>query len=583
MKIFSLTNFRNLTKNTNWCCALFFAILLGFGFAWNQMIGVGRVGGPNPTNSLDAVAIKIDGVPITQIEYERAIAAQGQAIAPGLPTVNAQATAIAQLVQATAIKELAKRRHVTVTSTDVDNAIDQMRIAAGQQKASDSEWANYVEQNMGVSLAELRKQLAQSPNLLAQALLNYYKRQQHITENDAKNLYTQVNLLTVFVPVGNSPLAPAKSGQKPLTDTQAQKLINMLLAKAKAGADKKALAQSAPQARVMQTGFRPEYTQTLGTPSPDSPFGILGYGSNFDAAVHNTSVNGFTPIVKTNGFLAGYIFAKVLARKTDLPKQFDARSLINSLQTQVAQKQFVAELTPLLNNARIQVVDPDKQPYVDAYLLQQMQQKQLMAQLGQPVSGPLPTKAQIDALQQKELADFQALLKHHPNDATAALMVAQDIEQNKLYAKGVTPAQQQAYRQQLIQLYQTALTNYEDRDIRFKLADLYVEQKDFADAKKQYELIAKFLSQQPPYNSATDQQYIGYYQRLANAFTALGLSDEARKMQQEIASIKQQLAKDQAKEAAAAKSQGPLQRNVTLPPGTKTSVPLSSKPAASKP
>lgn len=583
MKIFSLTNFRRLTKNLNWCIALFFAILLGFGFAWNQLVGVGRGGGPTATSNLDRTVLKIDDIPVSQLEYERAVQAQGQAVAPGPPFVQAQAAAIARLVQNTALQELAKKYHVQVTSTDVDRYIDQLRVEAGQQKASDSAWENFVEQNMGMTLADLRRQLAKSPQLLAQALIAYFKRQQHITPQDAQNQYAQVNLLTVFVPIGNSPVSPAKPGQKPLTDAEAQKLANELLAQAKAGAAQKALAKSDPRVRVVQTGFRSEYSPMPGMMSDNSPFGVLGYGKDFDAAVHATPVNGFTPVIKTNGLFSGYIFAKVLARKIALPKNFNARQAVADLQTQKAQQQLQTELLQLINNAKIQVVDPDKQPYVDAYLLEQLQQKQLMAQLGQPTSGPAPTKAEINALQNKENADFEALLKRNPNDPTAALMVAQNIEQNKLYAKGVTPAQQQAYRQQLIQLYQTALNNYEDRDLRFKLADLYAAQKDFTDAQKQYELIAKYLAEDPPYNSTTDQQYIGYYQRLANAFSALGLPDEAKKMQQQLALLKQQLAKDKAKEAAANKASSPLQGSVSLPPGGKATVPLNTNPAASKP
>jgi len=86
MKIFSLTNFRRLTKNLNWCIALFFAILLGFGFAWNQLVGVGRGGGPTATSNLDRTVLKIDGIPVSQLEYERAVQAQGQAVAPGPPS-----------------------------------------------------------------------------------------------------------------------------------------------------------------------------------------------------------------------------------------------------------------------------------------------------------------------------------------------------------------------------------------------------------------------------------------------------------------------------------------------------------------
>lgn len=544
-------------------CAVFFLLLLGVGFAWQRFNFGNQNSGPSGGNTLNNVVLKVDGMPVTALEYDRAVKNLVQQAAPGQPYVQAEAQAIQQMIGVAELQRLAKEKGVKVSSSDVAGYLDAIRTQANMQKASDSEWSDYIKQHVGMSLSELSKQLKQDPSLLQKALLKKYEAVQNLTLADANNLNQQVNLDVVLIPAGQSPFMPPKPGEKPLTDSEAKLKAEMLLAKVKAGGNIGTIAKensgdfNAKKGGV--TGYRPEYS------AAPNPMGDLGYGPAFDAAVHGAQTGQLTPVVKATGILQGYIFAKVLNRKTVVPKGFDAQKSLLQLRTARASAQLNQDIMNTVQKANVQVIDQDKMPYYLAYLVQKMQQQSLPVAFGGQ-GGPQASPQQIKQLQDAESAAFAALLKKHPDDPTAALMTAQNIKQNQLYAPGVTPAEQTALRNKIIKLYRVALTNYEDRNLRFDLADLYEQQKDTVDALKQYNRLSKYLAEDPPYNSTTDQQYIGYYQRLQNAFSALNQPEKGKEMQTRIQDISRQMVQDKIKEAAAAKQQS-QSNQVTIPPG----------------
>lgn len=496
-------------------------------------------------SSASQVALKVNGQPVTlqQVNQAESQAANNADATSEQSVAMARGQAMSTLIVTSILEQLAKKDHVTIAPMQINNAIAAEKAHLGVK--TDADWNKFLG-TAGITDAQLRTQLASDPKMLAQALQTYYESKQSVTDADVNNQNVQVNLDTIFIPYGKQAFNPSPA--KSLTQAEAQSKIDAMYAAVKAGKNIAALAQAntlqasyTPKNGV--TGFRPEYT------TQPSPMGALSFGAAFDTAVHSTKVGDLTPVVQSAGFYKGYVFAKVLARKTVLPKGWNAAKTKAEMISSQAGQQLSNVITTALQQAKIQVVDKDLQPYYDLFLLGELQQQQSQSMEG---TGTAPSPTAMKAEQARMYADFATLLKKDPNDATAAYMVSQDIQQNKLTAPGVTPAQRTAYNQQLITLYNTVLESTEDRGIRFQLADLYKDEHDNKDALAQYQTIAKFMQQSPPGSPQIDQQYITYYQRLADDFTSLGDQKDAALMQKLVTQTRKQYAIDQKAAAASA-------------------------------
>ncbi len=584
----SISAWRRFVQKYGTYCSILMLFALMFGFGWNQF-GSGGCG-KAPVGVTNPIAMKVNGISITQ---KQVAAAQSQALqqeessaqATGEASVaQAYATAVGMLVTDTVVKQIAAKDSVTVAPSMIDTTINTERQQLGIK--NDSDWQSYLSQR-GITESQLRKSMASDPRMLVQALTDYYKSKTQVTLQDVNNQNVQVNLCEVFVPVGKFAFAPPTAPS--LSDPQAKAKITGFYNKVKAGSSCRAIAGANPLQKGIianngVTGFQPEYPLS---PSPLDP------GTAFDNAVHATKVNDVTPVTPTTGILKGYAFAKVLGRKTVVPKGWNAAAAKQQLVSARANQQLEQDVQNATSTAKVEVMDVTLKPYYDMFQIAQVEHQMMQ---GGASNAPVPSAAQITAIQNQMAIDFAAALKAKPSDPVAAYMVAQDIQQNKLNAKGVTPQQRTAYLQQLVTLYNTVLNSTEDRDVRFALADTYRQQKDFANANSQYELIAKFMGQSPPNTPQLDQQYITYYQRLASAFSAIGKPDEAAEMQKQIAAIQKQIPADQARQAAIEKQQAAEQaaqqggNQVSLPPGgstTSTVVPPApaskGKPASTKP
>ncbi len=188
-------------------------------------------------------------------------------------------------------------------------------------------------------------------------------------------------------------------------------------------------------------------------------------------------------------------------------------------------------------------------------------------------------------------ADFEALLKTHPDDLTAVLLVAQNLR-TKMAAAPV--ADQAIMRDRLIGLYDTAFKTTEDIPTRFVLAGLYHDKQDYKSAYKQYAMVIKLLAEDPPYDLNTRQKELGIRNQLLTGLNGLPAAsvpeaasaiadqsakipvltekikidqakqDEDRRKQAEIQKNAQAKAAQDAKDAAAAK----LKSNSTVTPGS---------------
>jgi parvulin-like peptidyl-prolyl isomerase len=580
---FSIATWRNVFvrhgQKFGWGLAIVLGLPMVIGFGLSQYTGRGQQA--NIAASRNAILATVNGIPVTEgrftSELQRAPDKQ-----PGEQYASTQGQILQSLIAEAVLQQEAKRRGATVSDAEIDRQIATERERVLGKNASDSDWEDYVTRATGMSASEYRDTLAQDPRMLAQALIANIKQGIKVTEQDAKNQSAEVRLTLVLIPAGKP--TPFSPGVKPLPDADAQKKAEDLLAKAKAGGDLAAIAKANSSDPSAKKGGDTDWKHEYQMMSPT--FGALGYGKDFDAAVQKTPTGQFTDVIKVAGFGQGYAFAKVMDRRNNLPKTFDVKQEMEKLKDQQATLQFSDLLQKGVKTAKVEFNDADKKAFYDRTKLEQMQQEQMMAQFGQGNAADAPTAADVQKQQAMVDSEFEALLKRHPDDPTAALLVASSLKA-KRFARDTTPAQRDQIRDRLIQLYESALKTTEDRNIRFELADLYHEKKDDAKAGREYQMIARLLNADPPYNLQTMQAAMMTHNRLVTAFRSVNLPEDAAKEQTKADEVRKQLAEEQKKEAAAAKAQPST--NLTLPagPGSTTrtlTIPANAaRPEAGKP
>jgi SurA N-terminal domain len=536
-------------------CALVFAlpILLQAGF--NMRGSKNTQGDASVTGTLCTV----NGDAITQKDLAT-IPSESLGGTPGRTHASQYGGAIYSLVVHKVIEQKIKKLNVHASDADIDRMVAKQREALVGAKASDADWENYLSQRKNLTLAEFREQMVGQADV--QALLDHYKAAEKVSPDDAKAQYSEIQAGIVYVASGASPNNPKAP---PVSDADAAKKADDLHAKAVAGMDIKAILAgfgkdlAAQGAIKAMTEWRPEYQKG----GQETPFGVLFYGPDFDKAMQKTAKGAVSDVVKTAGFQQGYVFGKVLDRRVNLPKDFDVKKEIAALQEQRAFKKLDAEVQAEVKAAR--VVFPadqvDKKAYFD-YARLDVMQSQLRSSFGAP--GPnSPTQAEFKTLQDQINSDFEEALKKHPEDATACLMVASNLQAKQFSAK---PEEQGSIRDQLIKLYETAFKSFEDTDLRFTLADLYREKHDDKSAYAIYKKVDKLLNSDPPYDLATRQKQLTWRQRLAAGLKGLPANVApdsatlAAAQDTKIAELQVRIKADQAKAAEDAKKQADAQK-----------------------
>lgn len=577
-----------------WALAILFGLGLVGGFGWSQYGGRGQNEGAVSPNTVIAT---VNGDPVTQGDFKAAL----RSIAGGADTsssnyVQQAGMAMQQVITRMVLQQEARKRHLRASDADVDRQIAQERQQRLGKDATDEQWDSYVEQAYNMSPSEYRDAVAKQ--MLGPALFENIKSTIPVTEQEAKNQNAQVRLSVILIPTtGGSMIKSPKA----LPDAQAKQKAEDLLKQAKAGADMAALAKANSSdftaAKGGDTNFMPEYQSS---PSM-SPFGILGHGKEFDQAVQATPTGQFTPVVKVGGFMPGYAFAKVVARRVNTPKGFDVKQAMDQIKQQRAQKQLSDMIQADVKAAKIDFKDPETKAYYDLAKLQQMQMEQSPMAAMQGFTGTPPTPAEIQQQQAMVDREFEDLLKRRPGDASIAKQVAEGVKR-QMNAKDTTPAQRDTLRDRLISLYTTVLATTEDRNLRFELADLYRQKKDDADAIKQYDFIAKLLNADQPYDPNTMNQDAGAYRQLSAAYRSVNKPDEATKMDKLAADLSKQALEETKKQQAAQAAQatppaGTVPRQIVLPggkkatvnipapsgPGTQATAPGAKTPAAAHP
>ena len=564
-----------------------FAVSLVIGYSGNQGGRGGRNSGSNGPNPAEAVIATVNGQNLTEADFREVNARMMQQAgsAPAGPNFAAlQGQSMQTLIQRTVIEQEAKRRKARPLEADIDRTIDQYRQSVatqqGKAKLTDQEWASYLDTNRGMSVSDLREQAAKS--LTPLALVNSLKGEEKVTENEARNQTAQAHLSMISVPYQEPGSPPLKGKALPLTEAEAQQKANALYAKIKAGADFATVARS--------NADNPDEAKKGGDQAPIAeypPAGANGamslslpllYGKDLAEAVHKLAPGQTTDVVKFSGLEHAYGIARLVDRKLDTPKDFDPKKAIAALTTQRAEEKAEALIKSLVKSAKIEFKDPDKKTYYDLAKLESAGQEATQAMMSGQVATP-PTKAETDAQQAVIDKGFEDMLKRHPDDITAAIMVADSIKRRKL--------EDPASLDRRIALDEIIAKSNDDFDRHFELADLYGQKKQVDKAKVHLDRVAKLLGYNTPYDLEGFRSADATHRTLEKKYRSLGLTADADRekaasdaLQPKIAAESMKQLEEQRKARAAQGAQGAQgMPQFNIPAGGGQTIPPVNVPA----
>lgn len=543
-------------------CAL---LLLG-AFALSLIIGYGSNGLGNRmphegAATVDTVIATVNGDPITEADFremnERSQSQNGVA-APGKSFADRQGETMQGLIYTVIVNQEAKRRNAHPLEADIDKQVDSLRESLARNmnktKLSDQEFADYLMTRRNMSVADFRQLVAKS--MVGPALFDSFKADEKVTETDARNQNSELHLIIVNVPYQDAamPLLQ-KLKTKPLTEAEAKLKVEALYARVKGGTDISIVAKSnADDPESARTGgdipMIPEY------PVPKQgqmPYSINIYGSEVADAIHKLTPGQISGILKITGMRNGYAFVKLLDRKVNTPKDFDPKKAITALKEQRANEKIDKLIKSLTKSAKIDFKDLDKKAYYDYKQLDNVQMESFRNMLSGIQSAPI-SKAETDAQQAVINKEFDDMLKRHPDDTTAAIIVADNIKQHRPMGPGD--------QDRLIALNETIAKNTDDYDRHFQLADLYREKKQYDKAKVHLDRIAKLMSYNPLYNLEGYKAADETHRKLETAYRSINETAAADKEKAESDALQIKIGMenvklaDEARKARAAQKSG---------------------------
>ena len=487
----SVGGMRNFFNRFGNGCAL---ALLG-AFALSLVIGYGNNGLGNRvphegSSTADTVIATVNGQPITEADFREMSArlqSQGSP-APGKAFATRQGEIMQQLIQKAIITQEAKRRNVHPLEADIDKQVDSFRTMIAQNlsktKLSDQEFSDYLMNNRGMTVSDLRQLAAK--DLIPLALVNSVKADEKVTEVEARNQTAQVHLIVVNVPYQDAATPPLPTQKKkPLTEAEARQKAEALYARVKGGADISLVEKSNTDdpggaKNGGDVAMMAEYPSS--TPGQMSISLNMLYGNDFADAVHKMTAGQTSEVMKLSGFQKGYGFFKLLDRKINTPKDFDPKKAVAALTQQRAIEKLTKLIKSETKSAKIDIKDLDKKAYYDYAKLASAQQESIQDMMSGIQSVP-PSPQESDAQQAVINKEFDAMLKRHPNDTTAAIMVADNIKQHRMMEPGA--------QDRLLAIDETIAKNTDDFDRHFELADMYREKKQYDKAKLHLDRVAK--------------------------------------------------------------------------------------------
>lgn len=565
MDIFSVSWWRQLIHGKNNALRIIIGCILAAVIIVPLFIGIGSMySGPNPQGDINDVIAKVNGEPVTRVEYLKNVRGSGGS---GMNHAFALGTAMKTLVVNKVLLQTAKQKNVQAGDAEVDRMIAQERTAQLGDKATDEQWTDYVRQaHGGMTPGAYRKALLSEPSAVYNALTTDYSNRESLTPTEVKNLASDIKVRVLMVSYGSSPFAPKNA--KTLSEDEAKKKAEQLLSQAKAGAKLDELVKkNSDDFNKMNGGLVGPFPEYRSTQPGSPPMLEAQYGKEFAEAVNKTETGQITPIVKFSGFqgmIKGYGFAKIEERKENKPKDFDAKKEEQELKKSRAQKKLNEELEALIKSAKVEFTPQgdEQKAYYDYIELQQKQARLTNPGMGGGAEQP-PTKQEVDALEKQVDTQFDALQKKKADDATLALLVSQSLKKKLATA---TSTEKTAVQDRLITLYETSLGSVEDRQMRFDLGDLYRDKNKPEDAARMYKKIADLMDISPASDLAALQEEQRVRNILVAKFRGVKKEEEA----------KAELAKSQAlspKIAAEQKKQQELQKQQQKQPGGLNPIP----------
>ena len=519
--IISITWWRGVFQKTGrvfgWGCALVFGIPLVIGFGWNQFSG--RNTQNTGAAARDAQLMTVNGEPVSMGEYY-GMTQRAQMGTPGEEFARNSGEAIYKLVGQVVLLQEAKRAGVKPSDAEVDKAIADFKLAQVGKNATDADLENYLYQSHHITMAEFREQVSKS--YLGKALFDDLTKKTVVTEEEARNQSAEVRLVTVLIPT--APVPGARPDPRALPDADAKKKAEALLAEAKSGkatiaAIARANSSDFTAKNSGDTDFMPEYR----SPSSQMPasMGVMGFGKDFDEAVHKAKTGEYTDVIKASGFRSGYVFARVTDRRNNLPKDFVAKKAVDQLKEQRANEVLVKRRDEETKTAKVEFPADrlEQKAYYDFFLLSKMEQDRMMA-FNNPAGAPTPDQVN----KQKAIADseIEAVYKKDPANTTAAVLIL-DAVKLKMGSPQTPPAEQTQLRERLLPLYQSVIkaTEGDNYSYRFGLGDTLRDNKKFAEAYKNYHMVGRLLDTDIPTELKAMQDAKQVRERLAKALKSV--------------------------------------------------------------
>jgi hypothetical protein len=500
-KLLSITWWREIFQKTGkafgWGCAVVFGLPLVIGFGWNQFSGRNTDSGAAVAR--DAQLMTVNGDPVSMGDYY-ASAQSAQNGAPGEAFAQKSGMIIDNLVQMVVITQEAKRAGVKASDADIDKAIQDFKVREVGPKATTADLENYIYQSRHMSMADFREQVAKS--FLGKALLDDAKKKTVVTEEEARNQTAAVRLNVVLIPIAPTVAVPAvQRDPRALSEEAAKQKAEALLAEVKSGkADIAAIAKANSSDRNAPRGgdtdFAPEYdNQGM---MARMGMGSLGFGKEFDEAVHKAKAGEYVGVVKVTGFQPGYAFAKIAARRNDVPKDFAPQKVVDQLKEQRAGEGLLKKINDLEKVAKIEFPADriEQKAYYDYYLVSKLN-KEKFASFSNPIGAP--SDDQIAKQKALAAAEIETVYKKDPTNTTAAVLILSSV-QAKLKDPKTPPAEQAQLRTQLLPLYQSVIKASEgdNFEYRFGLGDALRDNKKFAEAYKNYHMVGHLMDNDSP-------------------------------------------------------------------------------------
>ncbi|MDI9585743.1 MAG: peptidylprolyl isomerase [Acidobacteriota bacterium] len=354
--------------------------------------GGGGEGGGQQARKVTRTVATVNGKAITRNEFEQRYIAQISDVPQDqfLASDRYVKTSILEgMVQRILMLDAARKRGIEVSRQDINNKINELvQERVDQQFPNRKSMVTFLrkrQQTLDQYKAELRKELAEDPEMIREAVLferleESVKNEVKVTDEDLKEEYTKVKARHILIKPdqlrmldeaakGDKGKDAAKKKDKPDKDydAEAKKKAEEILAKLKKGEDFAKLAKaeshdfgSAQQGGMLQSTRPPAPGQDAAAPDPY--FGRGEMVPEFEEAAFKLKPNEFSEPVKSQ---FGYHIIQTLDKKVAYPEDFEKKK--DEYRTQLLEKkkdehwrEFVEKQREAAN---IEIQDPELAAY----------------------------------------------------------------------------------------------------------------------------------------------------------------------------------------------------------------------------